>query len=103
MAMHQTTREGAKAVLKPNVDVVASSVPDLRAELKSLLASGVTEVVVDLSVVSAVDSTGIGLMVSTYNSLSKLGGKFSINNASKDLLELFRSMRIDRHFPVSGV
>jgi anti-anti-sigma regulatory factor len=49
-----------------------------------------------------VDSTGIGLLISAHNSLKKAGGDLTVIHASKDILDLFRTMRIHQHFSVSG-
>jgi anti-anti-sigma regulatory factor len=49
-----------------------------------------------------VDSTGLGLLISAHNSISKTGGKLAVIHASKEILDLFRSMRIHQHFSVSG-
>jgi anti-anti-sigma factor len=56
----------------------------------------------DLTGVQAVDSSGIGLLVSAHNSLKKAGGELTVIHASADILELFRTMRIHQHFSVSG-
>jgi len=58
--------------------------------------------ILDLQGVRAVDSSGIGLLVSAHNSLEKAGGELTVIHASKDILELFHTMRIHQHFSVSG-
>jgi anti-anti-sigma regulatory factor len=49
-----------------------------------------------------VDSAGIGLLISAHNSLKKAGGELTVIQVSKDILDLFRTMRIHQHFSVSG-
>jgi hypothetical protein len=41
-------------------------------------------------------------LIATYNSMRKLGGQLAVVNASNELLELFRSMRMHQHFSVTG-
>jgi anti-anti-sigma regulatory factor len=49
-----------------------------------------------------VDSSGIGLLISAFNSLRKVGGHLAVIHASADILALFQSMRMHQHFSVSG-
>jgi anti-anti-sigma factor len=89
------------AVVHPAGDVVAASVPELRSALREALANGVLDMAIDFAGVSMVDSTGLGLLISAHNSISKAGGKLAVIHASKEILDLFRSMRIHQHFSVS--
>lgn len=90
------------AVIQPAGDLVATVLPALRSRMREMLASGTLHLTVDLADVQAVDSAGIGLLISAHNSLKKTGGELTVIHASKDILELFRTMRIHRHFSVSG-
>ena len=90
-----------QAIVRPAGDVVAAQVPELRSTLREALARGVLEMTIDFSGVEMVDSTGLGLLISAHNSISKAGGKLAVIDASEEILELFRSMRIHQHFPVS--
>src|SRR3954447_24161058 len=89
------------AIVRPAGDVVAAQVPELRSTLRETLASGVLEMTIDFSGVEMVDSTGLGLLISAHNSISKAGGRLAVIHASDEILELFRSMRIHQHFSVS--
>lgn len=96
-------REAARAVIRPAGDsIVAASVNELRTSLRSLVEGGVRDLVVDLTDVRMVDSSGIGLLISAYNSLRKVGGRLEVIHASAELLELFHTMRMHQHFTVSG-
>jgi anti-anti-sigma factor len=95
-------QDGARAVLRLTENLTASNAPELRVELKSLVAQGMRELVVDLADVRVVDSTGIGLLVAAHNSLSHLGGKLSVINANPDLLSLFTTFRLNKHFDITG-
>lgn len=70
--MIAVTKEDNKVVLRPAGDgIVAATIPELRAKLREIVASGARELVVDLSDVLMVDSSGIGLLISAHNSLKK--------------------------------
>jgi anti-anti-sigma factor len=90
-----------QAIVHPAGNVVAALVPELRSALRSALANGVREMTIDFANVEMVDSTGLGLLISAHNSMSKAGGRLSVIHVSKEILELFRSMRIHQHFSVS--
>jgi anti-sigma B factor antagonist len=97
------TREETKAIVRPDGDsIVAASVPELRMKMRGIVEEGVSELIVDLTDVVMVDSSGIGLLISAYNSLRKAGGQLAVIHASADVLELFRTMRMHQHFSVSG-
>lgn len=87
---------------KPEGDITASSAPLIRVDLKNLIAEGVRDLVIDMTNTRVIDSTGIGLLVATHNSLARLNGKLAIKNVSQDLFELLKAFRLDKHFSVSG-
>ncbi len=91
-----------KGTIHPAADIVAASIAELRADLRRMIGDGVRELTVDFSAVAMLDSAGIGLLVAAHNSLSKVGGRLAIVNASPEILDLLRSMRIHQHFRVSG-
>lgn len=98
----QITREGNKAQFNPQGDLLASNVGELRNYLKSMIADGVRELVFDLGSTGMVDSSGVGLLVATHNSLSRLEGKMTVINVSLNLMDLFKSLRLDKHFIITG-
>lgn len=102
MANFEIRRDGVRATVIPAGDVVASAVETLRPAMRDLVRSGVRELVLDLGRAEMMDSMGIGLLLSGYNSLEKAGGKFSVVEAAPEILELLHSMRIHQHFPVAG-
>ncbi|HUI55921.1 MAG TPA: STAS domain-containing protein [Bryobacteraceae bacterium] len=95
-------QEGERAVVVPNGDVVASGVPELWSAMRDLVRSGSRDMVVDLSETTMIDSVGLGLLLSAFNSLQEKEGAFSVINASEEILELLRSLRMHQHFPVAG-
>ena len=96
------TRDDNKTVIQPAGDIVAASLPGLRSAMREIVGNGAKELVVDLANTQMVDSAGIGLLISAHNSLAKVGGRLAVTHASKEILELFTTMRIQQHFSVSG-
>jgi anti-anti-sigma factor len=94
-------QEPAAIILQPECDLVAAKLPALRSKLQELLGAGTTHLTLDLAGIQMVDSAGIGLLISAHNSLKKAGGGLTVIHASKDILDLFRTMRIHQHFAIS--
>ena len=101
--MTTVTREGDKVVIRPaGADIVAASVQELRSTMRGVVEAGIRELVVDLAEIQMVDSSGIGLLISAYNSMRKTGGSLAVIHASAEILELFQTMRMHQHFSISG-
>jgi anti-anti-sigma factor len=97
----ELSREGTMVNVKPGGNIVASGINELRAKLKPVIDDGGREIIFDMEGVRMIDSIGPGLLIATHNSLAGVGGRLKVVNASKDLLDLFRNMRLDQHFEVS--
>lgn len=101
--MTSIERDGNRAVVRPRRNIVANDIKELRQELKQLVDEGVNDMVIDLTGIQMIDSIGLGVLISAFNSLKKTGGSFAVVNASKDIYGLFSSMRLTQHFPVSMI
>lgn len=82
-------------------NVSAKNVQALRDLFKQHVNEGARSLELDFSKVGSIDSVGIGLLVATHNSLSKVGGSLSLTNVSQDIRQLFALMRLDKHFHVA--
>jgi anti-anti-sigma factor len=101
MTLDDASLEGTRAVLRPG-DLTSGTVEQAREKLKALLKGGAKDLTVDLAGVQMVDSMGIGLLIQANNSLAKAGGGLTVINASAELLDLFRSMRLDKRFTIQA-
>jgi len=91
-------RDNDKVTLRPSgKSILAATVPDLRSKLRWIIDDGACDVVVDLSSVQTVDPSGMELLISAFNSLRKVGGQFSVINASAEILGSYESMRTNQH------
>ena len=97
---YAVTREEVKATVKPGADIIASELAEFKPVLKSVIDEGITELVIDMDGVAMIDSMGLGIIIAAHNSLKKNGGKLKAVNLSKDMHNLFKSMRLDQHFTV---
>jgi anti-anti-sigma factor len=102
MTVPTITQEQETTKVRLAGDLVAASVPEIRSVLRTTLDNGTRDLVLDLSNTEMVDSSGLGLIIGTYNSLRKAGGRLAVINASRDLLQLFQTMRMHQRFAISG-
>jgi anti-anti-sigma factor len=94
-------RDGNKIGVVLEGDLTAGVVPELKSALQGALGEGVLEVEFDLLKSVILDSTGIGLLIATYNSLTKRNGVVRVIVASDDILRLLQSMRLENRLCVS--
>lgn len=98
----QIERNGKSARIAPLQHLAVSLANELRPQIQKLIGDGVTDVIYDLSQVEVVDSSGIGLLIATHNTLKKNGGSLRIVGVSAEIQQLFKAMRLDKHFTVEG-
>jgi anti-anti-sigma factor len=83
-------------------DVVAAHCNRLRELLRAQIEAGANQLTLDFREVRMVDSAGIGLLIATHNTMRRREGELALINCSLDILELFRTMRLDQHMRVEG-
>jgi anti-anti-sigma factor len=97
----QVKQTGALANITLGKKLTASEVPNLKIELKRLIAAGVSTVSLDCNQLTMMDSTGIGFLVAAHNSLEKVDGRLSMTQVSSDMYDLLCSMRLDRRIKIA--
>ena len=85
--------------LSGRLDAVAS--PDVLACLKDAVAEGRSRIVVDLSEVSFIDSTGLGTLVSGLKTARKAGGDLRLVAPTPQARRLLRLTTLDRVFVIA--
>ncbi len=96
--MSEVVVQATQTIVKPQCDIVASMSNDFRDELRNQVNNGAQELVIDLEGVEMVDSDGLGALIFAHKLMTKNGGKLMVCNASKDIREFFRIMRLDKQF-----
>jgi anti-sigma B factor antagonist len=94
-------REGNRLVVTPEGELVASTVADLKGELQRAIDAGTGEMEFDLASTAMLDSSGIGLLIAAYNSLSARQGTMKVTGVSDDIFRLLQSMRLDKRLNVA--
>lgn len=88
-------------VIKPDGDIVASCVDELKKETLEHIKNGQKEIVFDFDNVTLIDSSGIGLIIASQNQIKKEGGEVKVINVSSDIVKMFKIMRLDKHLNIS--
>lgn len=69
------------------------------ALVEQLIGEGKKNVVFDLSGVTALDSTGVGQFIASFNKIMAAGGQMRMAGATGHVLQTFHVSRLDRMFP----
>ncbi|WP_448630333.1 STAS domain-containing protein [Cellulomonas soli] len=89
---------GDRAVVMVSGEIDVSSADALRDGLRALVDEGRTDLVVDLSGVSFMDSTGLGVLVGTLKRVRLAGGRLELVVAGDRLGRLFELTALDQVF-----
>ena len=76
------------------------SVAALKTALLEAIDDGITELVVDLSDVDFIDSTGLGLLVGVSKRLRLLGGKVAIVTTDETIRKIFEIAGLTSQFEI---
>jgi anti-anti-sigma factor len=99
MEISQETVAPGIAAIRLQGRITISEGPDrIGAAVEALVESGTRIIVVELSGVTALDSTGIGHLIAGYNRIAAAGGEMRIAGASGHILQNFRVNQLDRVF-----
>ncbi len=95
-----TAPVGDRQVLEVGGEVDVYSAPSLRERLAALLSPASPSLVVDLSRIAFIDSTGLGVLVAAQNKAAELGGAVSLVCPQERVLKLFRITGLDAVFAI---
>ncbi|WP_433128952.1 STAS domain-containing protein [Micromonospora sp. CA-240977] len=92
-----STRQGRiGTVVEVAGDLDMSTTPELRDQLRQLVENGVQTVVVDLTGVGFMDSSGLGALVVAYKDLRERGGSLALAGVDRSVRTVFSITSVDR-------
>src|ERR1700722_20111521 len=91
---------GDAPVLVVTGELDVSTAPQLRDRLVRLCDQGCLFMVVDLSNVSFIDSTALGVLVSAFKRLQRVGGDLRLVITQPHILKVFEITRLDDVFTI---
>ncbi len=90
------TQSGKQTQLAISGALDAQTAPGLRAEVEQIVAEKLTKVVVDLSELEFIDSSGVGVLVSLYKRIRSLQGSVTVVGIRDQPRAIFRLLHLDR-------
>ena len=96
MADFERSERGAVTVLRVAGSLDARTASELKAEVVAIGESGARKVVVDLSALTLIDSSGVGVLISLFKRVRAIGGQVCFAGVQAQPKEVFRLLRLDR-------
>jgi anti-sigma B factor antagonist len=72
----------------------------VKEELKSLFSSPNTKLILDLTNIQFIDSSGFGVFLSIMKTANNSYGHFKISNISEEVMELFKLLQLHNVFEI---
>lgn len=91
----RTTSSGV-VVVCPTGRLNMATAPDLREQLRALVQRGSVRLVVDLSGVDTIDSTGLSALISGLKAARQAGGSLHVTQPSKQAKAILRLTSLHR-------
>jgi anti-sigma B factor antagonist len=93
-----TKTEPSILPLEGEIDLHVS--PQIGASLAALIAKKPAHLVVDLSQVSYIDSSGLAVLIEAMQNVGSYGGKFALSGLQKGVRPIFEIARLDQVFRI---
>ena len=94
------TQQGQPTLLvRGSLDI--NSAPTLAERIDQLLATKPGRVVVDLSALDLIDSSGVAALVKLYKGIRAQGGQMEMRGTRDQPLAIFKLLRMDKVFGIS--
>jgi len=90
--------DGDKTLLRIEGVLDALTVPEIRPAIEALVEEQRKSIVVDLSSMRIIDSSGIGALVSLLKRCKPFGGVVQVSGLQGQPLAIFKLLRLDRVF-----
>jgi anti-anti-sigma factor len=96
-----TKVNGDTLIVKVSGAVDTSAAEILRSELNKIAGQKPKKVVMDLSLVPTMGSSGIGKILMFFKSLDSSKASFEIKGIHENLYNIFKAVKLDKLFPIS--
>jgi len=95
-----TERERDTGTVHVTGEVDLTSAPRLEQAIRELIDGGVRRLIVDLSDVRFMDSTGLRVLMSSYKRLTEVGGALVLGRPSEAVKRVLDVSGLNSHFTV---
>ncbi len=97
---YKTRQEGNVTVIELSGEIDVSCAPQLKDLLQGLIDDGKTQLLVDLTEVPFMDSSGLGLFVNAFKRIQQTGGAIKFANPQEALRKVFSLTQTDKVFSI---
>jgi anti-sigma B factor antagonist len=97
---YNRTDNGDETTLEIDGTLDAVTAPDLRTVVDQVVNERRKSVILELSSLRLIDSSGVGVIVSLFKRVRANGGQVKIVGLRDQPRAIFRLLRLDRVFPV---
>ena len=94
----QSSRTETKVTIRGSLDI--NSAPSLADEIDKIVATKPGKVLVDLTALDLIDSSGVAALVKLYKGVRGAGGTITISGARDQPLAIFKLLRMDKVFNI---
>jgi anti-anti-sigma factor len=94
------TKENSKLFIEIIGAVDNESADELKNHFQEIIEQDFNEAVFNLQLVPFITSSGIGKLLVFYKNSMAKGKKMRIKGINENLLDLFRSIKLDKLFPI---
>ena len=89
------------AIIRLNGDLVVSEIEKLRKEIRDVIGREIYKIILDMSEIDFIDSSGIGLLVEILKTLSKYeGGQLRLINLNRQVKEILKQVQLYSIFEI---
>ncbi|HMG21292.1 MAG TPA: STAS domain-containing protein [Kofleriaceae bacterium] len=100
MAPFEVSRSNEMTTLVVRGQLDINSAPALSEEIDKIVGGRPTKVVVDLSTLDLIDSSGVAALVKLYKGVRNIDGVFMVTGARDQPLAIFKLLRMDKVFGI---
>ncbi len=89
-------------VLDINGEIDLYNAPEIKSKITELMETGKKDIIINLKKVSYIDSSGIGVLISSLSNLKKAGGSLKIINVYDSVKKVFELTKLTSFFDIYG-
>ncbi|MEO8352418.1 MAG: STAS domain-containing protein [Chthoniobacteraceae bacterium] len=93
--------DSAPVIVEPEGEIDLHSSPAVREELAPCLDQERKQIVLDLSKVTYIDSSGLAVFIETMQKIQSYGGKFILCGLTEGVAQIFKIARLDQIFTIA--
>ena len=98
--LHEQAVDDETTVITVRGEIHVSTAPEFSRLLTEAIAKGHTRMVLDLTDVEFIDSTGLSVLLNTLRRLTRAGGALALVATNPTVLRLFEITKLDSTFAI---